>query len=332
MGIEFFTGFEGCGVDGDVKSLFDGYENASPKYSSTSGYANGKCAMIDSTTCGTKNVVPGTTKVVGFHVNGLGSTALDNAAYASLVGFLVGSTSYRLYNTPLGLRLAYYNPSANTLASTTYVIPSYLIHVQVKFVSHVSAGSIEVRVNGAVVFSATGLATDGGNITRVYFGPCTTSSVKFDNVWIADDFQGELYSVLCSPTSDSSVAFARSTGATNYTLIDETAQNGDTDYVQSNTLNALDLYGYSDVGATLTVKAASIVTVCRKDDVGTRGLTPVAHQGSTDYLKTEIAVPLGYPALTGASNIIQTLPTAPDGSAWTPTIFNGMTWGFKLTT
>jgi len=331
MTIEFFTGFEGCGANGDVASLFDGYEASAPTYSATGGYANGKCMSLSVGTA-KKMVVAGKTKVVGGHANGISFNALTYHQYGSVVTFFVGTVSYLVINTTTGLHLYKWDGGSTDLVSTTATLPSYLVHIQIKFYSHASNGSIEVRCNGAVVFSATGLNTGGGDITEVHWGASGASPLKWDNVWIADDFQGELYSVLCSPTSDSSVAFARSTGATNYTLIDETAQNGDTDYVQSNTLNALDLYGYSDVGASLTVKAVSIVTVCRKDDAGIRGLTPVAHQGSTDYLKTEIAVPLAYPALPGASNIIQTLPTAPDGSAWTPTIFNGMTWGFKLTT
>jgi hypothetical protein len=41
--IEFFTGFEGCGSDGDVRALFDISSAATnPTYVSTGGYDNGK--------------------------------------------------------------------------------------------------------------------------------------------------------------------------------------------------------------------------------------------------------------------------------------------------
>ena len=331
MAVEFFTGFEGCGDTGDVLSKFT--TTSSVAYSATGGYANGKCLSFssDSTSHVINDVTAGKTKVIGFHVVGLGTyTGYTGTLSYSLVKFVAGANVIWVVNTASGVRV--YRGST-LISSSATVIASDLTHVAIKVFSDASAGTIELRLNGeatGIVFdNPTGLNTGGSDITSVGIGPNKTNSVKIDNVFFGDDFHGEVYSVLCNPSADSSVQFTPSAGS-NYACIDEDAQNGDTDYVESSTVGHKDLYAFEDVATSgVVIQVVALTTVARKDDAGGRTLTPIAKQDSTEYDQTTVTLATAYPAVnnTASTNVFS---AAPDAQAWTPTIFNAMTWGFKV--
>jgi hypothetical protein len=68
--IEFFTGFEGCGSDGDVRALFDSSSGATqPTYVSTGGYDNGKRMNLNYGWA-RKNCTAAKTKAAGGHFLG----------------------------------------------------------------------------------------------------------------------------------------------------------------------------------------------------------------------------------------------------------------------
>jgi len=318
----FFTGFEGCGQTSDIVSMFDSTYQVT--YSATNGYDNGKC-IYHNYTYFTKNITGRKTVVTGFHKRSL-STGNDGSLQHMLVRFNAGGVYLKLYNMATGLELY---RDATLIASSATVIGTALTHIEVEILSDASAGTIEVRLNGsAVTFdNPTGLNTGGADITQVLWGGAGTHYT--DNVYIATDFQGEMYSVLCNPSADSSVQFTPSAGS-NYTCIDEDAQNGDTDYVESSTVGHKDLYAFEDIATSdIVVKFVSLVTVAKKDDAGARTLTPIAEQDASEYDQTTIVLATSYPATAGTASV-NTFDVAPDTQAWTPTIFNAMTWGFKV--
>jgi hypothetical protein len=203
--------------------------------------------------------------------------------------------------------------------------------VQVKIFSHATEGTAEVWVNGASLGSATGLNTGGADITSVQFASGGASSTaRWDNLYISDEIEGELVSVLCKPSSDDATQFTPSAGTDNYAMVDDTAQDGDTTYVASGTVGHKDLYGYEDVPSGYLVKAASLVTIGRKDDSGTRTLQPLSVQGVTERdVGAEIGLSETYPAGVGAG-VLTTLGEAPDGTAWDRAKFNAVKWGFEV--
>ena len=188
---------------------------------------------------------------------------------------------------------------------------------------------MEIKVNGVSVYSGSNLNTGGADITAMYMGSCGNTGQYYDNIFIADDWVGEMKSYLCQPTSDVAVAFTPSAGSDNFAMVDDDAQDGDTTYVESNTVDHQDLYGYSDLPAGVDVGCVTLVTPAKKTDAGARVLQQRAQQDAVEYALEEFALATAYPAAPGAG-IFETLDAAPDATAWTREKFNAIDWGFKV--
>jgi hypothetical protein len=330
MAVEFFTGFEGCGVTADVLSFLS-TGTTGTGYSATGGFNNGKCASLTGGSgVAYKYCTAAATVCVGFHISGRSTDTFSLATtFRGLVRFIVGAVVVTLTNTTDGISVHRDSTLLGTIGSGV-VVDTALHHIEVKLLSHASAGTAEVKLDGVSVGALTGLNTTGTSITLISIGSGSTAS-KLDNFFIADDFVGEMRSILSSPTSDSSVQFTPSAGS-NYQNVDDTAQDGDTTYNESSTVGHKDLFGFADIATSgIDVKCVSLVTVARKDDAGERTLTCIANQDATDYDQTTHTLATAYPATLGAvqSTI---LSTAPDTSAWTSAIFNAMLWGYKVAT
>ena len=326
MAIDFFTGFEGCGQTSDVQALlYQVHDATRPSYSATGGYANGKCVKMNSSYRAFFQVCThAKTKVFGFHVRYASTRNYTVTTAYCLVAF--GGPNIQIWNTSSGLDIRH--GSTQIATGSSFVGPG-LTHVEVKVFSNATTGTVQVKINGVLVVDASGLDTDGADITNAYFGTAYNEDTCYDNIFIADDWQGELTSCLLQPTSDTAVEFTPSAGTDNFALVDDAAQDGDTTYVESNTLNHEDLYGYSDIATDAVIKAVSIVTVAKRTDATARSIQHVARQGATDYDLDTFVLADAYPAAANAGQF-EVLDAAPDASAWTPTILNAMSFGFKV--
>jgi len=328
MGLEFFTGFEGCNSSGDAKALFP-YSNGEIHFSATGGYNNGKRARVrNGGEYMQVNCTPGKTKVYGGHIifASLG-TYNTNPEYTFLH---IPECNISVWNDPMGLDI---RSGATQLATVPgVIIPPEITHVEIKVYSHATEGTLEIKINGVSVASLTGINTGGADITQMrFYGTPHNGDISWDNIFVADDWQGELISVLCSPVGDTQAQFTPLAGTDNFAMVDESGQDGDTTYVASSTVGNQDLYGFSAVPAGQLVKGVTLVTVARKDVVGPRKLQPCAVQDTTEYpVGSEKVLALTYPSSTQQGSIT-TLPTAPDGTAWTRDKLNALSWGFKVT-
>lgn len=323
MAIEFFTGFEGCGSSNDILTLITSVPSNSISYDATNGFDNSKCIQTGENACFTINCTSGKTKTVGFHIKNITKLA-DTSAYKSICYFI--GPDIRICNYSDYIRV--YRGTTLLYTSNTFV-PSTITHVEVKVFSDGSAGTVAMKINDVQIFSESSLNTNGADITAIGFGSPNNSSYR-DNIYIADDFQGELISVFCKPSADDSVQFTPSTGSDNYALVDDTGQDGDTTYVESSTVGHKDIYEFEDIPSGKTIVAATLVTVARKDDAGTRTLQTLSVQDSTERdAGSEYTLATGYPTATTTA-IRTTLATCPDSTAWDNTKFNACKWGFKI--
>ena len=124
---------------------------------------------------------------------------------------------------------------------------------------------------------------------------------------------GESRVLVLYPNADTADAdWTPSAGADHYATIDE-AVNGDTDYVASGTVGALDVCELSDLGVTPDSIQAAQVTMCaRKDDAASREVRCKVKSGA--------AVANGTPHALTASYMYNRdiFETDPDTSAaWT---------------
>lgn len=127
------------------------------------------------------------------------------------------------------------------------------------------------------------------------------------------------------PTSDSSVQFTRSTGATNFSLIDEV--NPDvSDYVESGTSNQQDLYGYGDIGFTpAAVNGVMLNGYVHNPNPGGIAFQQSAKSSATTVQGTSTAAPVN-PRIFQEPFVLD-----PNGSiAWTGAAVDAATFGIKV--
>jgi hypothetical protein len=137
--------------------------------------------------------------------------------------------------------------SANTLLGSTApaTTANAFQHVEIKVLRHASAGTAEVRVNGAVVLDLDTLALGASDIGIITIGsrPRTTSQATPTNYWKdfvlwdgsgseGNNFQGSVAVHDLYTDGDISLNWTPSTGSTGWDLLDKTSVD-DTTYIQA---------------------------------------------------------------------------------------------------
>lgn len=335
--IEWHQGFKGCSTNNDAISFFavkSGNIQASVSYSTTGGFNNGpsvKGFNPGAYPVGVVDIIPRKTVVVGFFIRDIGvyDTLSYYASYPYTTFIRVkASTSYLVVqNTTTGIKFA---KNGVILAGNATPITKDIHHVEVKVFSDAINGTFQLKLDGALIIDESGLNTSGSDIEEVLFGTMNCNQY-YSEMFIADDWIGELKHEICYPTSDHSVAFTPTSGTDNYAMVDDAGtHDGDTTTVSASASGTKDLYGYTDLPAGLNVKCATVVTPAKKDDVGTVVLNVLAKQDSTEYELDSKALATAYPSGTGTAPT-KVVPTQPDGTPWgDSSTFNDIYWGFGV--
>lgn len=273
----------------------------------------------------------------------VGGTALPSGTTNPIIQFFntTGSAvtpELSLVNDSGGLKL-YRGSSSGTLLATATGTYSTAIwrHYEVKVTIADSGGTVEVRVDGVVALTFTGdtrnTTTGTAGLDRIVWWGSTSGSGAWDDIYILDttgsvanNFLGDVRINTLAPTSDSSVQFTRSTGASNYLCVDEGKYNSDTDYVESATVGHIDKYGYADLSASVsTVHAVQALTWAKKTDAATRTMR------NKIYSNASTADGATYGLTTTYAPYAQIATLNPDGSVqWTPTTVNAALAGFEV--
>ncbi len=332
--MEFFTGFEGCGSNSDVASLFD-YNYAIPTLENTSGFYESKgMRLSNSFGHSMKKCIPGKTKVVGGHVSNLSTiSSYFNFKVRGyfIVGFKIGDDEIQVINWSSTIRV-YKNGTGTLLTENDQRLSNAMHHIEVKIVSHDTNGSIHIKLNGEneYILEATDINTNGGDITEIYWGNNGNSSVVWDNIFIADDWQGELRSFLLSPNSDDQTDFAPSEGIDGYEMInDDNGHDGDSTYVWGDIVGELNLHGYEEVPDSIVIKGMTVTTVARKTDTSDRKLKSIVKYNDTLYELGESSLLSYYPE-NEEQGISYTIDEAPDTTGLTKEKIDSMKIGFQV--
>jgi hypothetical protein len=214
------------------------------------------------------------------------------------------------------------------------------------------AGALEARLNGTSF--ASGANSAQGSWSRVLIGIIGTNATAdlYFADWALNDVAGTAQN---SWPADGRIIYQRPAaagdanawaitnnaagGTNNWTLVDETPPNDTTDFVQSGTLNAEDMYAVtaSGIGAGDTVNAvlvgwrgrnnvADAVTTARLQVKKTSGGTVAQGSdllpNSASFATNRHAEPRNYTLISHA---------APDGAAWTQATLDTMQIGVKIT-
>lgn len=166
-----------------------------------------------------------------------------------------------------------------------------------------NSAAYEVRLNGGTILSGTGDTQQQSttDITIIGFGGLNISGGGVDDIYIADtsgtdntDFLGDVKSIIYLPDADQATGWTRSTGATNFGVVDENPPNDDTDYVSAASAGLIDRYTHADVASDQSIKCVTHVMKRRKTDAGVTQMRSNCRSNSVDYTGATIAVPDSY--------------------------------------
>lgn len=157
-------------------------------------------------------------------------------------------------------------------------------YIELEFVRSATVGSVNVYVNGTNVLTLTGQNTGANDIHSILFQG--QSMVQWiDDMYTVDVATklGECRVDLLAPTADTAQKdFTPSTGTANWSLVNGTTYNEDSDYVSAATVGNKDLYDVADLSFTpVTIHAVQVNWRARKDDATARTVRANLKSGST---------------------------------------------------
>ncbi len=220
--------------------------------------------------------------------------------------------------------------SAPLAVSANNVIASLAwFYVEVEFVLSDTVGQCRVWINGAKVIDISGVDTKGTAITtvnRARFTQVNTGDGGFavDDLYIVDSAArlGESRVYVLEPNSDNAGAWARSTGASNFSCVDEAPFNT-TDFVSSATVNDEDYYGFADLPYNpAAIHAVQTSMFAAKDDAASRTIRANLNSGGTIANGTDFGLSATYLQKT---DLYVTNPNG--GGAWSQAAVNALLSG-----
>ena len=216
-------------------------------------------------------------------------------------------------------------------------------YIEFKITFHDTAGSVEVRLNGASTpfFSVTGVKTKQpgqNNIGAIWFGDRDNASLGYgytfylDDFYLCDDtgttnndFLGECRVETLVPTSDTSTnEFVPSTGTDHFALVDETTSST-ADYLTSTIVGQKELFNVTDLSNTpAIIYGVQATAYMGKTNIGPKQAKILVNSNSTESASDAIDLntsPIAYTML---------LETNPDGNiAWDQTSIDAIQIGVE---
>ena len=258
------------------------------------------------------------------------------------VGIRDGGT-YQCYlgNDGAG-HMALYN-NAGTIISgfdgTRTAFDSNWHYIEWAITIHNTTGSSILYVDGVLQWNVTNANTRTGTTNNygnnIYFaGTGAWSSVNyFDNIVVMDGtgsdfngFQTEMRVVPLMPTASGTYAQFTPSAGSNYACVNQIPDDGDTTYVYSQTVNAMESYVFSSIPPPGILKSVLVSGIARKDDVSGRIMSFTARKSSTDYVASGLnTLTSSYQPFTYRWD-----GNDPAGTAWTLANLNAMEFGVKL--
>lgn len=203
-----------------------------------------------------------------------------------------------------------------------------------------AAGAAEVRVNGSntgwlnlTSVDTKNTANASANGIGILSGASSWASVDVDDLYICDatgsantGFLGDsrVDSFLPNGNGNSSQMTGSDADSTdNYLLVDDTAPDDDSTYVQSSTASQKDTYAFADMTHTpSSIFGVQVNMTAKKDDAGSRSIASVTRSGGSDTNGTTQALSTAY---VNYRQIVEQDPNT--AAAWTKTAFNAAEFG-----
>lgn len=275
----------------------------------------------------------------------LGVAAKFNSIGGNLLGLITLLNANTTFMIMMGVNLAggiliqrgnttIYNGTTLGTTANGVIVAGQWHYIEISVTIHDSTGTVDVWVDGINRLSLTGQDTRNGTpttIDTIGLGATDGSSpqVDYDDMYAIDSATrlGERRIETLRATADTADKdFARSAGADNFALVDETVVNGDTDYVQGSSVGDRDLYQIADLSSIPTViDCVNVIQFDKKTDAASRTMynsiqsNAVDSDGAAHSLNTTYA---------RNDRIVETDPSG--GGAWTAARVNALLIGPKI--
>lgn len=337
MTLRFFDGWDHYAT-ADVLEMWTAVESSSADQSIATGTGRrgGNGWTCNTALRGLNTAIPSTsTVIVGFALNMGGSPA----SALNIIELRETATIHIALRVNTDLSVSVLRNTTVLASSAAGVITaSGYCYLELKAVINDSTGTYEVRINGANVLSASGADTRNGGtgvVTVVAIKFARTGQI-FDDLYICDsagsdnnDFLGDRRVDAYYPNGNgnsSQMVGSDADSTDNYLLVDESAPNDDTDYVQSDVVGNKDTYSFQNMAHTpASISGVMIVMNAKKDDAGSRSICSVTRSGGTDYDASTHALSTSY---TYYKDIRESDPAT--STAWTQSGFNNAEHGPKV--
>lgn len=228
----------------------------------------------------------------------------ENSVVSQVIGFAVYCPSayigWSIYNSE-GIQLTivpatdgaikvYRGTSSGTviaLSSPGAFIFSTWLYIEFKITIDDAAGEIEIHINGDSenpVIAATGLNTKNqatADMSAMHF----SQTMYITDVFKDDtDFHGNVTIDTRYPDGVGTHTDMVASYGSNYACVDENGGANSTDYVETDTIGAIDTYTFADINVDgHVIHAVNHFTAAFQTDAGTVGYTPKTVIASTDY-------------------------------------------------
>jgi len=239
-----------------------------------------------------------------------------------------------------------YNSGALLGTSIDNLLINVYYYIEVKIVSHSTAGSVVVRVNGVEWLNLTDQNTTSTSVNSIgwFYNPSgfQAFTVDIDDIYVLDtsgtnnNFLGDTRVQYLAPSGAGIRTNFTPLSSTNWSNVDDATPN-DNDYNSSSVVGATDLFAMPDIGNGL-VHGVQTVLRYKKDDAGFRTVQPVLYRADVDdgglpppsttprwYRGTKVPV---YDTFAGSTQVLDTSPLS--GLSWTKDEINALQFGYAV--
>lgn len=222
-------------------------------------------------------------------------------------------------------------------------------YLEFKVLIHASAGTVEIRKDTEVILNLTSQNTLGDTasatwdqivVGRLGIGSASATTWDIDDLYVLDgttsaddprnDFLNDIRVdvIRANGVGNASDGTPSGGAVSNYTMVDETTANGDTDYNTFTTAGDQDTYAFPDAPvAASDIFGVQVNVWARKEDAGAVTVRAVTRLGGTDYYGSSLTPGTGY------LNLRQVWAQKPsDSSDWVDTDINAAEFGMEKET
>jgi hypothetical protein len=206
-------------------------------------------------------------------------------------------------------------------------------YIECHWVIDDSTGSVEVKIDGVVDSSATGVDTKGSTTYSTVESISTAEGGYYDDIYVNDTsgsqntgYSGDVRISAYIPNADGdSSGLSLSTGTSHYAVVDERPPNDATDYAYDSVVNDYDLLHIPNTSGISTVQAVTLWLRAQKSDAGTASIAHMLKSGSTENTGSDVALSTSWTYYGSVYNVDPT-----DSAAWTASKLDALQIGAKV--